>query len=522
MSAAGPPQGARPPGGAARSDVRGEPSSAVDTVAFDAARVLARLPIAPREITADSRRVESGFAFAAYRGQQADGRAYIADAIARGAGAVLWDPEGFAWSPGWTVANVAVPGLRGKLGAIADRVYGAPSQSLTVIGVTGTNGKTTCAHWIAHALERCGRRAALVGTLGNGVVGALAPALNTTPDAALVHAMLAGFRDAGVAAVAMEVSSHGLDQGRVNAVRFDTALFTNLTRDHLDYHATMASYGAAKAKLFAWPGLRSRVINTDDAFGRGLAADARARGARVLTYGRSDADVAATRLAATVDGIAIAVRTPWGAGEVAMKISGEFNAVNALGVLGVLLEGGIALDAALAALASLMPPAGRMQRLGGGTQPLVVVDYAHSPDALAKALDALRPSVAGGGALVCVFGCGGDRDAGKRPEMGRIAAECADRIVVTSDNPRNESPAAIAEAIARGIPETARGRVAVELDRAAAIDAAIANARDGDVVLIAGKGHENYQERRGVRTRFSDAEVAAAALGRRRAREPGA
>jgi UDP-N-acetylmuramoyl-L-alanyl-D-glutamate--2,6-diaminopimelate ligase len=484
-------------------------------VAFDPAALFARLGVMPRRITADSRSVEPGSAFAAYRGQQADGRAYIADAIGRGATAVLWDPDGFRWNDAWSVANVAVDALRPRLGPIADYLYGAPSRSLSVIGVTGTNGKTSCAHWIAQCLERCGRRAAVVGTLGNGPIGALRPTPNTTPDAARVHEMLAEFRAAGIAAVAMEVSSHGLDQGRVNAVRFDTALFTNLTRDHLDYHGTMEAYGAAKAKLFAQPGLRSRVIHVGDAFGRRLAAEAKARGERALTYGLAGADIVATRVASGAEGIALSVATPWGAGDAAMAVYGEFNVINALGVLGVLLEAGIGIGAALAALARASAPAGRMQRLGGGSEPLVVVDYAHSPDALAKVLAALRPAVAGDRALVCVFGCGGDRDAGKRPQMGRIAAELADRVIVTSDNPRNEDPAAIVEDIVRGIPAHSRRRHVVELDRANAIAAALAGARDGDVVLIAGKGHEDYQERRGVRAYFSDVEVAARALERR-------
>jgi len=480
--------------------------------AFDAAALVARLPVAPRRITADSRQVRAGDAFAAYRGEAADGRAFIPDAIARGAGAVFWDAPGFHWDSAWKVANVAVEGLKAKLGAIADLVYGHPSRSVWVVGVTGTNGKTSCTHWIAQCLASRGRRAAVLGTLGNGVIGALRPAANTTPDAALVHELLAQFRDAGAWAVAMEVSSHGLDQGRVNAVAFDVALFTNLTRDHLDYHGTMAAYGAAKAKLFAWPGLSTCVINADDPFGQSLVDAARGRGQKVLTYGFGDADIAATGMATTPQGIALSVATPWGRGDVALQLAGAFNAANALGVLGVLLASGVALDDALAALARITAPPGRMQRLGGGFAPLVVVDYAHSPDALEKVLIALRPAVVDSGELVCVFGCGGDRDPGKRPEMGRVAALLADRVVVTSDNPRSEDPAAIADAIGQGIRDTGHRNYTTLLDREAAIRTAIAGARGGDVVLVAGKGHEDYQERGGVRARFSDAETAAAAL----------
>jgi len=478
----------------------------------DVAAILARLGTVPRRITADSRQVRAGDAFAAYPGEKADGRRFIGDAIARGAAAVLWEALGFHWPPEASLPNHPVENLKAKLGAIADIVFGSPSQALWMVGVTGTNGKTSCSQWIARCLDACGRRAAVLGTLGNGFVGALEPAQNTTPDAAVVHEMLARLKAAGAQAVAMEVSSHGLDQGRVNAVAFDVALFTNLTRDHLDYHVTMAAYGAAKAKLFQWPGLAASVINVDDPFGRSLVETARARGQNVLSYGFANADVAATRLAHGAAGIALSVATPWGRGELETSLVGEFNAANLLGVLGVLLASDVPQDAALAALASVKPLPGRMQRLGGGAAPLVVVDYAHSPDALEKVLTALRPAVAEGGALVCVFGCGGDRDAGKRPEMGRVAARLAARVVVTSDNPRSEDPAAIASAIVHGVRDTGNRHWTVELDRAAAIAKGIGEAMPGDVVLIAGKGHEDYQERNGVREPFSDAAMATAAL----------
>jgi UDP-N-acetylmuramoyl-L-alanyl-D-glutamate--2,6-diaminopimelate ligase len=482
---------------------------------IDVPALLARLGARPRRITADSRQVRRGDAFAAFPGMKDDGRRFIADALARGAGAVLWEAQGFQWNPEWQVANHPVDNLQAKLGAIADFIYGSPSQALWVVGVTGTNGKTSCSQWIAQGFERCGRHAAVVGTLGNGLVGALEPATHTTPDAALVHEMLARYKQAGALAVAMEASSHGLDQGRLNGVAFDVALFTNLTRDHLDYHGTMAAYGAAKAKLFAWPGLHASVINIDDAFGQSLVDGVRAKGRRALTYGLANADVAATGLTTNARGLALSVATPWGRGDVQTTLVGAFNASNVLGCLAVLLASDVPLAEALAALADVTPPPGRMQRLGGGPQPLVVVDYAHSPDALEKVLTALRPSVAEGSQLVCVFGCGGDRDAGKRPEMGRVASELAERVIVTSDNPRNEDPATIASAIVRGIRDTGNRRWTVDLDRATAINAAIASSRAGDVVLIAGKGHEDYQEANGVRTHFSDVEVAERALGLR-------
>jgi UDP-N-acetylmuramoyl-L-alanyl-D-glutamate--2,6-diaminopimelate ligase len=484
---------------------------------LDVPALITRLGAKPRRITADSRRVQAGDAFAAYPGMQSDGRKFIADALASGAGAVLWEPQGFAWNRDWTVAQLPVENLKHKLGVIADFIFGSPSQALWVVGVTGTNGKTSCTQWIAQCLDRCGRRAAVSGTLGNGLIGAPEPATHTTPDAAQLQEMLARYKAAGARSIAIEVSSHGLDQGRVNGVAFDIALFTNLTRDHLDYHGTMAAYGAAKARLFAWPGLYVQVVNADDTFGQSLADAARARGQKVLTYGLANADVAATGIANVSRGIALSVATPWGRGDLKTNLVGAFNASNLLGCLAVLLASDVPLADALAALSTMEPPPGRMQRLGGGDDPLVVVDYAHSSDALEKVLTALRPAVQEGGELVCVFGCGGDRDAGKRPEMGRVASTLADRVIVTSDNPRTEDPAAITSAVVRGIRDTGNRRWTIDLDRATAINAGIGGAKAGDVVLIAGKGHEDYQDANGVRTHFSDVEAAAAALARRRA-----
>ena len=449
----------------------------------------------PRRITSDSRRVEPGVAFAAYPGHASDGRTFVPDAIERGASAVLWETRAFRWDASWQTPHVGVEHLRARLGNIADFIYGSPSRELWMAGVTGTNGKTSCTHWIAQALDACGRRAAILGTLGNGLVGALGPASHTTPDVTVLHELLAQFHAAGARAVAMEVSSHGLDQGRVNGATFDVALFTNLTRDHLDYHKTMAAYGAAKAKLFAWPGLRTAVINADDAFGQSLIDVARTHGLRVVTYGFGKADLAATPMSMDRDGIVLDVVTPWGKAMLRSPVVGAFNAQNLLGVLGVLLAAEVPLADATAALGKLREPAGRMQRFGGDGKPMVVVDYAHTPDALEKVLLALRPAVAEGGDFVCVFGCGGDRDPGKRPLMGAVAAALADRIVVTSDNPRGEDPAAIASAVVRGIREAGHRRWAVEIDRRAAVNGAIASAKWGDVVLIAGKGRRPIRSR---------------------------
>ena len=486
--------------------------SSVMSADADIATLLAKLSVPVARITSDSRQVRAGDAFAAYSGAQKDGRAFIADAISNGAGSILWETRGFNWNHSWKLPHLPVDDLRAKLGTIADYVYGHPSRDLWMVGVTGTNGKTSCAHWIASVLDAAGRRTAILGTLGNGLLSRLAPATNTTPDAALLHEMLAQFKSAGAQAVAMEVSSHGIDQGRVNGVAFDVALFTNLSRDHLDYHETMAAYGAAKARLFDWPGLRVGVINADDSFGQSLIDAAHAKGRKLLSYGFGVADIAGSHLIATSTGLAFTADTPWGRAEVQTRLAGAFNAYNVLGVLGVLLISGVELGPAVEFLASVEAPPGRMQRFGGVSAPLVIVDYAHTPDAIEQVLTALRPSVAVGGDLVCVFGCGGERDRGKRPEMGRVAARLADRVIVTSDNPRTELPEAIASEIVHGIRDTGNRHYAVELDRAAAIEMAIGKARLGDVVVLAGKGHETYQELGSSRQPFLDADHAARAL----------
>jgi UDP-N-acetylmuramoyl-L-alanyl-D-glutamate--2,6-diaminopimelate ligase len=478
----------------------------------DVAALMARLGTDVGRITSDSRALRAGDAFAAYPGLHHDGRAFIGDAIARGAGAIFWEPHGFNWNHDWKIPHLPLEDLRARIGTIADFVYGHPSRDMWMVGITGTNGKTSCAHWIATGLQAAGRKTAVLGTLGNGLLGSLSPATHTTPDAASLHEMLGTLRRAGAEAVVMEVSSHGLDQGRVNGVAFDLALFTNLSRDHLDYHVTMGAYGAAKAKLMSWPGMRVAVINADDPFGLSLIEAARAKGRKVLTYGFSAADIGGSRLMPSAAGLAFEIETPWGKGKVETGLLGAFNASNLLGVLGVLLVSGVDLEQALGILAELKAPPGRMQRSGGGYAPLVVVDYAHTPDALEKSLTALRPAVASGGELVCVFGCGGERDRGKRPEMGRVAAQLADRVIITSDNARSENPATIASEIVHGVRDTGNRRYAVQLDRAAAIAEAIAHAHVGDVVLLAGKGHEPYQETAGERVPFLDWDHATRAL----------
>lgn len=472
--------------------------------------VLERLGIAVTELVNDSRRAAPGAVFAAYPGETHDGRDFIAQAVAQRVDGVLWDSDHYQWDPALGVANAGVAGLRHRIGEIAAHVYGEPSRALHMVGVTGTNGKTSVAHWVAQALTRLGRKTAIIGTVGNGFPGALAPTLNTTPDAIALQQRLAHYRRQGAVACAIEVSSHGLAQGRVNGTAFNVAVLTNLSRDHLDYHGDMASYAAAKARLFAWPGLDWVVLNVDDAFGQQLEIETRT--ARVAGYGFSRGAVVGEQLRLSQAGLSMKVRTDWGDAELDAPLLGRFNAANLLAALTALLVSEVPLADACAALAHVTPPPGRMQTLGGGAQPLVVVDYAHTPDALEKVLATLR-EIAGEGRLICVFGCGGRRDRGKRPLMGEAAGKGADEVWVTSDNPRDEDPLAIIDAIVTGVRGTAaKNALHVEPDRARAIFEAIGGARQGDVVLVAGKGHEDTQETAGGRLPFSDAAVAAKAL----------
>ena len=481
-----------------------------------------------RRLINDSRAVRPGDTFVAYPGQSRDGREFIPQALARGAASVLWERAGFRWNPRWRAPNLGVRQLRRNAGEIASRVHGRPSARLHVIGVTGTNGKTTCSQWIAQALTRCGRRCAVIGTLGYGVRAPLRPLANTTPDALWLHAQLAEFARRGAQAVAMEVSSIGLDQDRVAGVEFDVALFTNLSRDHLEYHRTLRRYGEAKARLFAWQTLRHAVVNLDDDFGAALARGIGRPGLEVIGYGFTAARgaplarVMGSNLVTSARGVSFDAKTPWGAARVTSPVLGRHNAYNLLGTLAVLLASGVTLRKAVAALSALTPVPGRLQRVGGGPRPLVVVDYAHTPDALEQALTTLRGLLDSNASrltphtsrLICVFGCGGERDRGKRPQMGRVAAALADRVVITSDNPRGEDPRQIIEDIVGGV-RRAGGGMAIEPDRRAAILRAVQEARRGDIVLLAGKGHEEYQEIRGARRPFSDAAVAREAVERR-------
>jgi UDP-N-acetylmuramoyl-L-alanyl-D-glutamate--2,6-diaminopimelate ligase len=509
------------------------------------AGIVATPDISVSDLTLDSREVTPGALFLACRGRglgagqgARHGIEFAAQATERGARVVVYETPTGDETRAQEAAKrllqrvrqradqdngqfvVAVPDLRTHLGVIADRFFGQPSRALQLVGVTGTNGKTTCAWLIAQALSLCGRPAAYIGTLGFGTAGALRPVAHTTSDVVSVHRQLATLRSDGAQAVAMEVSSHALDQGRVDEVRFAAAAFTNLTQDHLDYHGTLEAYGAAKARLFARSTLHSRVINVDDAFGRELAATAGAPGRLVVTrrltrspsYGNGAAHVTAMQVRMLADGFELDLDSSWGSAQLRVPLIGEFNVDNALTTLAVLLATEVPLAQAVAALGQCEAAPGRMQTVavaGAAPHATVIVDYAHTPDALGKALDAARAHTRG--RLHVVFGCGGDRDVLKRPIMGRIAAAKADAVTVTDDNPRTEDPQAIVRDILAGIPGE-RDSVLLEHDRAIAIRDAIRSAAPRDLVLIAGKGHEDYQIHGTARRPFSDVQVARAVL----------
>lgn len=536
-------------------------------IAADVARWLRGVLPAGARLVADSRRVARGDAFFAYPGERADGRRHVAQAIERGAAALVVEADPRSESgPATASAGAAVPqrrvvGLKRLAGPIADAFHDAPTARLEVVAVTGTNGKTSCSQWIAQGLHAAGRRAAVVGTLGAGRLvdepeggpeggpdgGPAAVALEdtglTTPDALSMQALFARFAADGVGAVAIEASSIGLHQHRLDGTRIAVAAFTNLTRDHLDYHGTMRAYADAKAALFAWPGLRAAVVNLDDPAhatmlaqvapgvqrigyrideGRAEAQDDGGSPACHLVAGAVDRRLVATAIEPAERGMRIALDGDWGRARVESPLLGRFNVSNLLAVAGCWLALGVPFGTVLERLAALRPVPGRLQAIdhAGACAPLAVVDYAHTPDALANALDALRPVArARGGLLWCVFGAGGDRDPGKRPLMGAVAQRGADRVVVTSDNPRGEPPESILDAIVAGLDAAPALR---DVDRARAIAATIARAGAADVVLIAGKGHEPYQEIAGARHPFLDAEHAARALARRRGEAAGA
>ncbi|MGY1410145.1 MULTISPECIES: UDP-N-acetylmuramoyl-L-alanyl-D-glutamate--2,6-diaminopimelate ligase [unclassified Luteimonas] len=458
----------------------------------------------------DSRDVRPGDAFVAIGGFGTHGLHFTAQAMQAGASAILFEPPVPGDVPAAPADAIAVPGLRARMGTMADAFHAHPSARMTTVGVTGTSGKTSTVQLLAQALELCGTRTGTIGTLGAGLYGQARPTGFTTPLVLQTHALLAQLHDEGAQAVAMEVSSHALDQGRVDAVHFAVGVFTNLSRDHLDYHGDMEAYGAAKARLFATPGLRAAVVNLDDAYGRRLAATLpeTLRAIGTSARGADDAQLRASAIALDADGIAFDLQLAGQVRRVLSPLLGRFNIDNLLAVAGVLHALGHDVDAIAGVLGRLQPIPGRMNRLGGGDRPLVVVDYSHKPDPLEQALESLRGHLRG--RLVCVFGCGGERDTGKRPQMAAIAERLADEVVVTDDNPRGEDGDAIVAGIIAGLSDPQRARV--QRDRRAAIIDAIGRAGAGDIVLIAGKGHETYQEVAGVQHPFDDSVVALEAL----------
>lgn len=469
--------------------------------------------IALDDLTADSRKVTNGTLFLAVAGATHHGVDFCEAAAQAGAAAIVWDNDTAEDVPGdLGIPTIAVPGLASKLGEIADRFFGEPSRDLQVIGVTGTNGKTTVAWLIAQCFDVLGANCGYAGTLGYGVGELVNDDDMTSPDVIEMHRRLAGFRDAGAHYAAVEVSSHALDQRRVDAVRFDSTLFTNLSRDHLDYHGDMLAYGEAKARLFVEHGARRRIINLDSEFGTELASRCHDE---VITVSTKFDRVANGRPFVFVRGVVakeygseVRVQSSWGEAKLRVPLPGDFNVANAVLVLAYLLAGGVGLEDACNAIANVAAPPGRMKKVPAAHGPSVYVDYAHTPEALEVALRALRAHCRG--RLVCVFGCGGERDAGKRPVMGRIAERLADRIVITNDNPRNEPPTDIFDGIVSGLKDSDSANV-IE-DRAAAIGWAINSAGPKDLVLIAGKGHEDYQILGDRRIDFSDFIVAAATL----------
>ena len=455
-------------------------------------------------LATDSRKISAGDAFIALAGSQTPADQYLDEAIAAGAGVILlataqtgecYENDGALVVP---VAN-----LRARLGEIADRFYEHPSQRLRLIGVTGTNGKTSVSHYIARLLQETGTPCGVIGTLGYGMPDAMQETSHTTPDVVQINRVLSSMIAQGGQAAAMEVSSHALDQGRVDGLSMTGAVFTNLTRDHLDYHGSMEAYGAAKARLFEREQLHFAIINFDDPFGRQLYEQLDGKCDRVrFSLHEAQTELWLTGISQSIDGFTASVDGLWGRFAISAAIMGSFNVSNLLASIAAVLSLGVSVERVQSAVERLLPPPGRLEPFTSANGVRVVVDYAHTADALENALAALRPHVTG--LLICVFGCGGDRDIGKRPAMAIKAERGADLVFVTDDNPRSEDPAAITDQILAGFG--APQGVTVIHDRAEAIRQAIAAAKPGDIVLIAGKGHESSQETAGQRMPFSDAE----------------
>ncbi|MEQ6474446.1 UDP-N-acetylmuramoyl-L-alanyl-D-glutamate--2,6-diaminopimelate ligase [Comamonas sp. wu1-DMT] len=471
------------------------------------------------DLQTDSRKVKAGDAFVAWPGAATDGRAYVGKALEQGAAAVLVEADGLQAFDLSGDSIAALKGLKAATGLIADQWFAHPSGELDVLAVTGTNGKTTTAWWLAHALSKVTLNTrtgcALVGTLGVGVPPALESTGMTTPDPVLLQRAFRSYADQGLAACAIEASSIGIVEHRLDGSKIRVALFTNFTQDHLDYHGSMDAYWQAKAQLFDWPGLPAAVVNIDDAHGARLWARLQGRAMDVWSVSiQGPARLQAKDIGLGDEGLSFTVLEAGHSLRMNTRLVGQYNVSNLLGVLATLRCLGLTLEQAVQACADLEPVPGRMQQIVKPGQPLVAVDYAHTPDALEKALRALQPAARQRqGKLWCVFGCGGDRDNSKRPLMGQAAQAHADCVFVTSDNPRSEVPESIIDQILAGMQ--AGQALHVQADRAAAIAQAIARADARDVVLIAGKGHEDYQETKGVRHPFSDMAEAQKALAAR-------
>jgi UDP-N-acetylmuramyl-tripeptide synthetase len=465
----------------------------------------------------DSRSLVAGDGFIAWPGAATDGRRFVPGALQDGAAACLVEHDGW---PAFGIDDERVAtygGLKSAAAPIAAAYYEHPSRAMRTVAVTGTNGKTSTAWWLAQALTKLGTPCGIIGTLGIGTPDSMVHNGLTTPDPVLLQQQLRHFADSGFGACAIEASSIGLAEHRLDATHIDTAVFTNFTQDHLDYHGSMEAYWQAKRRLFAWPGLRAAVLNTDDSFGRQLESMLAAVQLEMWTVSQQrPARLVAGPSTMTPQGMSFEVSEGTHRERLHTGAIGNYNVLNLLGVVAALRAGGYPLADAVDACAGLLPVPGRLQTLAAEGLPLVAVDYAHTPDALEKVLFALRPLTdERGGKLWCVFGCGGDRDASKRPLMGRSAQAFADRVVVTSDNPRSEDARAIIDQVVAGMAD--RSQVDIEPDRDLAIQSAVRGAAAADVIVIAGKGHETTQDIGGIQLRFSDLEHARLALDARAA-----
>ena len=457
------------------------------------------------DISNNSRHVKKNSLFLAYPGMHSDGRSYIAEALKKGAKAIFYEKKNFTWRKSWDVPHFAFNDLKNKEGEIAHIFFNEPSKQIQTIGVTGTNGKTSCAYWITEIQNLLGKKTGIIGTLGYGAKKLKLHAY-TTPDAITNHRILKKFKTHKIKSVVMEVSSHALSQGRVNSILFDIAVFTNLSRDHLDYHLNFKNYFNEKKKLFNFPSLKIAVINIDDEYGKKLKLSLIRNKTKVLTYGINGGDVRATDIQYSASSTELKISFKKEIYKVKVPVVGEFNVYNVLAVTSALVASGYSIQEIMKQIDYISQVPGRMERLGTKKTPKIFIDYAHTPDALRKVLKTLKNRT--NGKLICVFGCGGNRDKGKRKDMAKAASELADTNFITSDNPRNENPKQIISEIIKYMKKP----YIVEIDRHKAIAKAIKQAKKEDVVLIAGKGHETYQEIKGVKYSFSDKKCARKAL----------